>query len=290
MRPRRILVAAVLAVALTAVSAAAALAGSAKGPAAARDFATQRFGRSTVVDNRWFPLKPGMRLTFVGTTSEGKRRIPRRVVSTVTDLTKTIAGVATIAIWELDYKDGELEEAEIAFFAQDDDGNVWQLGEYPEEYDNGAFVKAPAWLAGLKGARAGIAMQATPTPGTPSYAQGFAPPPISWTDRARVYRVGTRTCVPAGCFGKVLITDEFSLDQPGRHQLKYYAPGLGTVRVGWTGSREVDRETLVLVAAAHLGPAALARVRTAVLRQERHAYAISKDVYGRTDPVRRIGS
>jgi hypothetical protein len=28
---------------------------------------------------------------------------------------------------------------------------VWHLGEYPEEYENGKFVKAPAWLAGFEG-------------------------------------------------------------------------------------------------------------------------------------------
>ena len=42
-------------------------------------------------------------------------------------------------------------EGELALWAQDDDGNVWPLGEYPEEYDErGGFEAAPdTWLAGV---------------------------------------------------------------------------------------------------------------------------------------------
>ena len=58
----------------------------------------------------------------------------RRVVSTVTDLSKWIDGVRTLVIWEKDYTAGKLGESEIAFFAQDKAGNVWLLGEYPEEF------------------------------------------------------------------------------------------------------------------------------------------------------------
>ena len=39
-------------------------------------------------------------------------------------------------------------------------------------------------------------MRAEPRLGTPSYAQGYAPPPINWIDRGRVYKVGQKTCVP----------------------------------------------------------------------------------------------
>jgi RNA-splicing ligase RtcB len=84
-----------------------------------------------------------------------KQRSTRRVVSTVTDLGKVIAGVQTQVAWQRDYTAGELGEPEIAFFAQDKAGNVWVLREYPEEYENRKFVEAPVWIAGQKGARAG---------------------------------------------------------------------------------------------------------------------------------------
>jgi hypothetical protein len=113
------------------------------------------------------PLKPGTQRIYEGTAIlEGeKSRSARRVVSTVTDLGKVIAGVRTLVVWERDYTAGQLGEAEIAFFAQDNAGNVWLLGEYPEEYENAKFVDAPTWITGQKGARAGIAMLANPQGG-----------------------------------------------------------------------------------------------------------------------------
>jgi len=155
--------------------------------------------------------------------------------------------VRTLVVLEKDYTAGRLSEAEIAFRAQDNEGNVWHMGEYPEEYEKGKFVDAPAWIAGLKGARAGIAMLAKPQLGDPSHRQGFAPAPISWHDHARVYKVGQRTCVPVDCYENVLVIEEFERPKPGAFQLKYYAPGVGKVRVGWRGAKEEERERLTLV-------------------------------------------
>ena len=250
----------------------------------AKDFDPTNFGDSTNVDNRWFPLRPGTQLVFQGhATVEGKR-VRRTVVFTVTDMSKMIDGVRAIVIWELDYTAGPLEEAEIAFFAQDSDGTVWNLGQYPEEYEHGKFVKAPAWIAGLHGAKPGISMHADPQTGTPSYSQGWGPE-VNWTDRAKVFETGQQTCVPAGCYDDVLVTDEFNRSEPGADQLKYYAPGIGNVRVGWSGPNEDEREVLVLVQVAHLGSQALAKVGADVLEQEARAYEISKDVYGLTPPI-----
>src|SRR5919108_3807916 len=96
------------------------------------DFDHGNFDRSTLVDNDWLPLQPGRQLVYVGSTFEGGVRVPHRVVFTVTDLTKVIDGVRTVVVWDQDYSAGELVEAELALFAQDDDGNVWHLGQYPE--------------------------------------------------------------------------------------------------------------------------------------------------------------
>ena len=50
----------------------------------------------------------------------------------------------TLVVLEKDYTAGRLSEAEIAFRAQDNEGDVWHMGEYPEEYEKGKFVDAPA--------------------------------------------------------------------------------------------------------------------------------------------------
>ena len=63
---------------------------------------------------------------------------------------------------------GRFGRTEIAFFARDD-GNVWILGEYPEEYEDGVLEKAPAWIHGAEGSKAGTLMPANPRPDTPSF-------------------------------------------------------------------------------------------------------------------------
>ena len=68
-----------------------------------------------------------------------------------------------------------LAEEELAFWAQDDFGNVWLMGEYPEEHE-GSKVSAPStWLAGNQGSTAGILMRANPKLNTSTYKQGEAP-------------------------------------------------------------------------------------------------------------------
>lgn len=246
----------------------------------AEDYDRRRFDASTRIDNRWFPLTPGTRLVYEGSTIEEGRRTPHRVVSTVTDLTKVIDGVRNVVVWERDFAAGRLVEAELALIAQDRDGAVWRFGEYPEEYENGKLVATPAWIHGLQGAKAGISMQARPRTGTPSYAQGLGPK-VDWKDRAKILKVDHRTCVPTGCYDDVVVADEFTREEPGAHQLKYYAPGLGNVRVGWRGN-DPSKETLVLTDIRRLDAQGMARARTEALKLEDRAYRISTDVYART--------
>jgi hypothetical protein len=251
----------------------------------AKDFDRSNFDNSARVDNMWFPLEPGAYSVFEGSAIDDGERITRRVQTTVTDLTKEINGVNSVLVWERDYNEGELVESELGFFAQDKDGNVWHMGEYPEEYEEGEFDKAPGWLAGSKGATAGIAMRAQPRQGTPGYAQGYAPPPINWIDRGRVYKVGWKTCVPVDCYEEVLVIEEFERNKPGAYQLKYYAPGVGDIRVGWRGPEEEEKEGLDLVKDERLGPEALGKARAKALELEKRAYEI-KDYYSKTEPAK----
>ena len=90
----------------------------------AEDFDRSNFDDSATVDNEWFPLEPGAHSVFEGSAIDDGERISRRVVTTVTDLTKEIDGVNSVIVWERDYNEGDLVEAELGFFAQDNDGNV----------------------------------------------------------------------------------------------------------------------------------------------------------------------
>lgn len=247
-------------------------------------FDYRAFSASTAVDNRWFPLEPGTQWVFQGKANDGKKRVSRKVVITVTDLVKVIDGIRSVVTYDLDYTAGELGESELAFYAQDDAGTVWLMGEYPEEIEDGKVVEAPAWIAGRQDARAGILMKPEPEPYAPSYSEGWGPA-AGWTDRAKVFETGSATCVPAGCYKDVLVIDEFNRDEPDTHQLKYYAPGVGGVRVGWAGANEEEQEVLELVRVVRLSPEALAKVRTAALAQDRRSYRISPAVFAGTAPL-----
>lgn len=255
------------------------------GPACVFDYGN--FDDPSVIDNEWLPMTPGMQYVFEGTTNEENELLGHQVIITVTDLTKVIDGVESVVSWDLDFSEGVLVEAELAFFAQDNDGNVWRMGEHPEEYEDGEFVDAPTWLAGVAGAKAGVSMLGDPVLGSLSYSQGWAPA-VEFIDRGRVHATGEEMCVEFDCYSDVLVVGEFNVEEPGALQLKYFAPGVGNVQVGWSGVDETQEE-LGLVSAEQLDGAALDDVRAAALELEAHAYQISPDVYGTTQPAVPVG-
>lgn len=247
-------------------------------------FDPNNFPNPTTINNKWFPLVPGTQFVLEGRANRGGAPLPHRVVTTVTDLGKVVNGVRSLVILDKDFNEGQIEESELAFFAQDNAGNVWSLGEYPEVYRNGTFSGAPdTWLAGLKNAQAGLMMLAKPRLETSRYVQGFSPN-IDFLDCAKVFAIGLRTCVPSGCYKNILLTDETSpLDPEGGHQRKYHAPGVGVVRVG--AVHDPEGEILVLVEIVHLTPTELAVVREEALQMDAHAYQARPILYGNTPPA-----
>jgi hypothetical protein len=245
-------------------------------------FDDDAFPRQPLINNRFLPMKPGTRMILEGNV-EG---VPHRVEFTVTDLTKEIDDVRTLVIWDTDTSEDELVESELAFFAQDTGGNVWNLGEYPEEFESGEFIGAPStWITGEDGAKAGIHMRALRGVSSRMYVQGFAPE-IDFHDCARIADKFEQTCVPAGCFDQVLITHETNLlDPEGGIQSKFHAPRVGIVKVGSVDPP--DGETLELVAVEKLSVDDLEEVRREALRLDRRGYRFSK-VYRSTEPARQL--
>jgi hypothetical protein len=106
------------------------------------------FPTPTKIDNPYFPLAPGTQYVLEGAASRTGTALPHKVTFTVTDLTMRVGNTTALLVWDVDEEDGVVVEAELAFFAQDDRGNVWSLGEYPEEFEEGTFVGAPSvWFA-----------------------------------------------------------------------------------------------------------------------------------------------
>jgi hypothetical protein len=249
-------------------------------------FTRARFPATPRVDNRWAPLTPGTRATLDGTVTGQDGRHTHRIVTTVTDLTKTVDGVPAVVVLDDDLQDGELQESEIYFIAQDTAGAEWLLGEFPGEYDNGKFSGAPsAWIGGTAGSVPGTALPASPVPGSPGYRQGSAPA-VQFLDCARVYATGQRTTVPNGSYTNVMVTDEWGpLAPEDGHQRKFYAPGIGVVRVAAVGGN--SREDLVLTRLERLcGPGDLGRARAEALALDHKAYQTLGQIYDQTSPAR----
>jgi hypothetical protein len=249
---------------------------------ALEDFDRSNFDDPTNIDNLWFPVVPGQQYIYEGVTEESGLTTEHLVIITVTDLVKEIDGVLTVVTWDEDYSGGELVETELAFYAQDNDGNVWRMGEYPEVYEKEVLVEAPAWISGFRDAQAGIMMAADPESRDGSYSQGWGPA-VGFTDRWQVDMVEQETCVPVDCYTGVLITAEYSETEPDAFQLKYYAEGVGNVQVGWRGL-DATREVLELVEVVQMSPEEIEAAREAALELEARAYEISKEVYDQTSP------
>ncbi len=242
---------------------------------------TGRFSHPTRITSRWFPLQPGTQFTYDGTVTDDTGSHKHRVIFTVTDVVKVINGVKTRAIWDQDINDGKLTEAELAFFAQDDAGNVWTMGEYPEEYEAGRFAGAPStWISGVAKAKAGILVPGHPVPGTPSFVQGRAPS-IDFYDIGKVVADEVRICVRSGCYCHTVVIDESSPTAPEHgHQQKYYAPGVGLVDI--KANSGDAREDLQLTSVRHLGAKALAAASAQALRLDRRAYRYAAAMYRTT--------
>jgi hypothetical protein len=243
-----------------------------------------RFTHPLAVHNRMFPLTVGTQFTYHGKIVESGEAKPHSVTFAVTDMFKTVGGVRVAVAWDRDFLEGQLQEQELAFFAQDDQGNVWNFGEYPEEYENGKFTGAPStWIRGVGGAYGGIHMLSHPRPGM-RYREGLIPA-IQFDDVSVIARTGQVNCVPAGCYHQVLVVDETSPNDPtSGHQIKYYAPRTGLIRVGARGGD--TQEFLTLASVRHLSRAEMAKVRAEVLAMDHRAYKISK-VYRTTGPAQR---
>jgi hypothetical protein len=249
-------------------------------------FDATRFTNPTQITNEFFPLKPGLQMDYVGTALDDEgEKIDRKMQINVTDLTKMVGGVRCVVSYDLDWSEGPLVEAELALFAQDDAGNVWLMGEYPEEYDDGDGVLTgnPAWFHGVDGAKAGILVPAEAKVTGTTFSQGWSSL-VGYSDRGRVDSVGVSTCVPLDCYENLMVVAETSGDEVEVEQLKYYARGVGNVRAHWRGKNDQEHSTFELTKITMLDAKTLAKVRTEALALEKKAIK-GNTSYQKTTPI-----
>jgi hypothetical protein len=180
-----------------------------------------------VIDNRYFPLKPGTGFHYKGVAENGTT--PQTDDEVVTNRTKEILGVSCTVIRDVVSSHGSPIEKTFDWYAQDKYGNVWYMGEDTRELQNGRFVKmSDSWEAGVNGAKPGIIMPGNPQPGD-AYRQEYYPGHA--LDQARVLGSGGAVKVPNGAYAHTLATVETAPQiDPGVSERKYYVAGVGDVK------------------------------------------------------------
>jgi hypothetical protein len=251
------------------------------------DVDAKNFSRPTIIDNKYMPLKPGTKMVYDGWMLDDEdKKMPHKVIYIVTDLVKEVNGIETVVVWKQDILEGKLAESELSFRAQDDQGNVWHLGEAKELYDESVkIIGAKVWLDGFLGTKSGIIMPGKPAKGTPSFSQGYAKGVYIWDDRGQVRKLGEKVTIRSKSYKDVLVIEEWSNVEPkkGALRLKYYAPGVGYLQMGFEGKGPVT-ETLALSKKSQLNAKEMDAARAeALLVEERSIY------YGRDTkpPMRR---
>ena len=182
---------------------------------------------TTKIDNPYFPMPVGTRWEYRETDTTGARE---KVVVRVTDETKKIAnGITARVVRDTVTERGVPVEVTDDWFAQDEDGNVWYLGEYVTNYEDGKVADhAGSFEAGVDGAQPGIAMPAKPKPGL-SYRQEYLKGEAE--DRGAIVTVGEEQVeVPFGFYKRdVLMTRDLVPTEPRAQELKFYVRGIGPV-------------------------------------------------------------
>jgi hypothetical protein len=182
-------------------------------------------GWSKVVDNPYFPLRPGT--VRVYETRAGNHTGTDTVF--VLHSTRTILGITAVIVRDRTYENGLLAEDSFDWYAQDAAGNVWCLGEDSRQYRAGKFVNAAgSWEAGKAQAQPGIMMWASPRPGQPyrqEFCYGIA------EDIARVLDASAWATVAGATYSPCVQIVSWSTLEPGVKEQRWYARGVGMVRM-----------------------------------------------------------
>jgi hypothetical protein len=182
------------------------------------------FHHPTVITNPYYPLTVGATWRWKGQF----RNQPYNQQDVVLKSTRRIDGVLTRAELDRDFVKGKIIAGSIDYYAQDDQGNVWYLGEATQHYVNGKLTDhADSWIAGKKGARPGIFMPAHATQGKRGYQQEYAPNVAA--DVEHIVSTSKAVCEPLRCYTHVVQANETTVLNPGTLSAKYYAPGVGLI-------------------------------------------------------------
>ena len=250
------------------------------------EFDPANFVDPTTSTNPFHPLTPGTQWIRSGTTEVGSREVPHLVISTVTDVMRTIDGVPVVAMLDQSTDSGEISQVGFDWFALDKDGNVWILGGYTEDFEGGQFTNAEdAWLGAESGGDPGVLMPGTVDIDTPRWFIGAAEEG-ELGSLGEPVEVGITHCVAFGCFDNVIAIREGEFKAID-NEVKYYAPGVGVI-FNDPQLASLHQDSFELVNVVELTTEGLAEASQVVLDLEQHAREVVPDVYGSVPMSERV--
>jgi hypothetical protein len=190
------------------------------------DFGSAVFSHPTSIGNPLFSLAPRTAFCYVADTEDGTEINEVTVVAKGGRRACTVAigGIEALVVRDTVRLNDNLTEDTYDFFAQDDAGNVWYLGEATEEcgppINTEGTWNADECAEDYCGAVPGIVMLVHPMLGN-SYPQELLDGVAE--DMAKVVNVNSSVSVPYGGFEDCLKTKEWTPLAPVDIEHKYYA-------------------------------------------------------------------
>jgi hypothetical protein len=189
--------------------------------------ASSKFSHPQDITNPWLPLASVKQDILEGKEDNKATRVERTAKP---DLRKTFKigkqTVEALVFEDRVYEDGQLAEVALDYFAQDDDGTVYYLGEDVDEYKDGKVTgHEGAWLYGKDTKKPGVVMPAHPKVGDKFMTEDV--PKITTEDDEVISNSETVT-VPTGTYPNCLKIKEVLSD--GKIEYKYYAKGAGCIK------------------------------------------------------------
>lgn len=189
--------------------------------------AKMKFSHPRDITNPLLPLAYLKQDILEGSEAGAKVRVERTLLPKK-HKSFTIAGqkVESLVMEDREFKNGALEEVTLDYFAQDDEGNVYYLGEDVDEYADGKVTgHEGAWLLGKDTQNPGVII-----PAHPKVGDKFKSEDVNKEIREddEVVSVSETVAVPAGTFENCVKVKEMLAD--GTTEFKFYAPGVGVVR------------------------------------------------------------
>jgi hypothetical protein len=249
-------------------------------------FNAANFVDPTLSTNEYQPLVPGTQWVRTGTTEVGSRKVPHSVISTITDVMRTIDGVKVVAMLDQSTDSGEISQVGFDWYALDKDRNVWIMGGYTEDYQGGEFTQVEdGWLGAASGGNPGVLVPGLVRGHTPRWFIGAADK-TSLGSVAEPAKIGVTKCVAFGCFHNIRAVREGEYKAID-NEIKNYAPGVGVV-YNEPRLASLHQDRFELVNLVRLSPAGLAEASQVVLNLEKHARTALADVYGSVPLSKRV--